>query len=105
MTRRCNIDDCSNPARSGRRICCMHRTRLWRHQDPHFTEWTVADEYDVELLVADPRPVEGLTRMERVMVARGLTEREMPAEEIARIVGTTPRTVHRWRAEGFRQAA
>jgi len=39
------------------------------------------------------------------MVARGLTAREVPAEEIARIVGVQPRTVYRWRSEGFRQAA
>ncbi|GAA1887728.1 hypothetical protein GCM10009837_06880 [Streptomyces durmitorensis] len=74
-----------------------HQTQ-WRH-------WKTADEYDVELIVREKRPVEGLTRLERVMVARGLTERRVPAGEIARIVGVTPRTVWRWRSEGFRQAA
>ncbi|HEY9370409.1 helix-turn-helix domain-containing protein [Streptomyces sp.] len=67
--------------------------------------WQTADEYDVELIVREARPVEGLTRLERVLVARGLTERAVPGEEIARIVGVTPRTVWRWRSEGFRQAA
>jgi len=67
--------------------------------------WSTADDYDVELIVRDARPVHGLTRLERVMVARGLTARNMPAEEIARIVGVTPRSVYRWRSEGFRQAA
>ncbi|MFI1928307.1 helix-turn-helix domain-containing protein [Streptomyces sp. NPDC020377] len=105
MTRICRLDDCAKSARPGRRICHMHLTRMARHQDPDFTHWTVADEYDVELIVRDPRPVEGLTRLERVMVARGLSERDVPAEEIARIVGATPRTVYRWRSEGFRQAA
>ena len=66
--------------------------------------WSVADEYDVELVVREVRAVEGLTRLEKVMVARGLTARAVPAEEIARVVGVDPRTVYRWRAEGFRQA-
>lgn len=110
MTRICRIDGCTNPARPNgdrgvRRICLKHTKRIAAHGDPHFTEWTVADEYDVELIVREARPVEGLTRLERVMVARGLTERAMPAEEIARIVGVTPRSVYRWRSEGFRQAA
>jgi hypothetical protein len=105
MTRTCRIDDCTNTARPSRRLCYMHRTRIARHGDPDFTEWTVADEYDVELIVEQARPVEGLTRLERVMVARGLTTRGLPAEEIARIVGVDPRTVYRWRADGFRQAA
>ncbi|MGW2223863.1 helix-turn-helix domain-containing protein [Streptomyces formicae] len=67
--------------------------------------WTEADELDVEIIVREARPVEGLTRLERVLVARGLTERRVPGAEIARIVGVAPRTVWRWRSEGFRQAA
>ena len=67
--------------------------------------WSVADEYDVDLIVHEPRAVEGLTRLEKVMVARGLTRRDMPAGEIARLLAVTPRTVYRWRSEGFRQAA
>lgn len=67
--------------------------------------WADADEFDVDSIVRDPRPVEGLSRLERVMVARGLTERRVPAGEIARVVGVTPRCVYRWRSEGFRQAA
>lgn len=70
----------------------------WRH-------WKTADDMDVELIVREMRPAEGLTRLERVMVARGLTRRQVPAAEIARIVGVTPRCVYRWRSEGFRQAA
>jgi hypothetical protein len=73
--------------------------------ESQWRQWKTADEYDVELIVREARPVEGLTRLERVMVARGLTERDTPAEEIARIVGVTPRCVYRWRSEGFRQAA
>jgi len=105
MSRRCNIDDCTNAARPGRRICNKHRFRIARHGDPDFTHWTAADEFDVELIVREARPVEGLTGLERVMVARGLTERDVPAEDIARIVGVTPRSVYRWRSEGFRRAA
>ncbi|MEU5900629.1 helix-turn-helix domain-containing protein [Streptomyces venezuelae] len=67
--------------------------------------WTEADEFDVEIIVREKRAAEGLTRLERVLVARGLTERQVPGDEIARIVGVSPRTVWRWRSEGFRQAA
>jgi hypothetical protein len=105
MTRPCRIDDCTKHARPGRRLCFMHRMRIARHGDPNFTEWTTADEHDVETIVRHARPAPGLTRLERVLVAQGLTERHVTAEEIARIVGVEPRTVYRWRAEGFRQAA
>lgn len=105
MSRSCSIEECATPARQGRRLCNKHRTRIRRHGDVDFTEWAVADEFDVELIVEQARPVEGLTRLERVMVARGLTRRGKPAEEIASIVGVSPRCVYRWRAEGFRQAA
>jgi hypothetical protein len=104
MTRTCRIDDCTNQARPGRRVCDPCRGRQWRERyRPSI--WRDADDQDVELIVRDPRPAEGLTKLERVMVARGLTARDVPAEEIARIVGVTPRSVYRWRSEGFRQAA
>lgn len=105
MTRRCRLDDCTKPAAPRHRICYMHKTRISRHQDPNYTEWTVADEHDVELIIREQRPAHGLTRLERVMVAQGLTNHGLPAEEIARILNVTPRTVYRWRSEGFRQAA
>ncbi|MEU8525293.1 helix-turn-helix domain-containing protein [Streptomyces sp. NPDC048629] len=76
----------------------MHRTRINRHGDPHFTEWGTADEYDVDLIVRERRPAEGLTRLERVLVARGLTKRGASEAEIAEIVQVDPRTVRRWRA-------
>ena len=103
--RHCTLDGCTHPARPGRRICGMHRQRIWRHGNPHFTEWTVADDHDVQALIREQRPAEGLTRLERVKVAQGLTAHGLPASEIARILTVTPRTVYRWRAEGFRQAA
>ncbi|GAA3852027.1 hypothetical protein GCM10023084_02780 [Streptomyces lacrimifluminis] len=105
MTRPCRIDGCPDAARAGRSRCNKHQVRVTRHRDPHFTEWGVADEYGVESIVREQRPVEGLTRLERVMVARGLTARDVPAGEIARILGVHPRSVYRWRSEGFRQAA
>lgn len=77
----------------------MHRHRIARHGDPDFTEWTVADDTDVALIVEQARPSQGLTRRERVLVARGLTGQGLPASEIARILGVTERTVYRWRAE------
>ena len=97
MERPCRIDGCTAPAAKRRSVCDRHRNRLRFHGDPHFTTWTSADPAEVELIVRDPRPVDGLTRLERRLVAQGLTERGTPAEEIARIVGVTPRTVYRWR--------
>lgn len=105
MTRLCTLDNCTRQARTGRRICGMHRQRIWRHGNPDHTEWTVADEQDVATIIREARPAPGLTRLERIQVARGLTEHGLPAAEIARIVGVEPRTVYRWRSEGFRQAA
>ncbi|WP_420032294.1 hypothetical protein ACN2WE_05375 [Streptomyces sp. cg28] len=105
MNRICRNETCNNSARPGRHVCDPCRGRKWRAWARESGAWSDADEYDVELIVRDARPVEGLTRLERVLVARGLTEREVPAEEIARIVGVTPRSVYRWRSEGFRQAA
>lgn len=103
--RRCRITDCTTPARPGRRICHKHRTRIALHGDPHFTTWSVADERDVAAIIREARPTQGLTRLERVLVAQGLTEHGLPAAEIARILGVHPRSVYRWRAEGFRQTA
>ncbi|MFE3031535.1 helix-turn-helix domain-containing protein [Streptomyces canus] len=104
MRRPCRITDCRNPARTGRNICDRHRTRITRHGNPHHTEWSVADDHDVAAIIREQRPAPGLTRLERVKVAHGLTNHGLPAAEIARIVGVQPRTVYRWRSEGFRQA-
>jgi hypothetical protein len=98
MSRRCQIDDCRREAHKQSPYCPKHRTRINRHGDPHFTEWGTADEYDVELIVRERRPVDGLTRLERVLVARGLTARGASEAEIAEIVRVDPRTVRRWRS-------
>lgn len=105
MTRPCRIDGCQSDARTGRHICDMHRTRITRYGDPHHTTWKTADDHDITTVVREQRPTPGLTRLERLKVARSLTQRQLPAEQIARIVGVAPRTVYRWRSQGFRQAA
>ncbi len=105
MRRQCRITDCTTPARPGRHLCTRHKYRLARYGDPHFHTWHVADEHNVAVIVHDRRPARGLTRLERVQVARGLTAHGLPAHEIARILAVTPRTVYRWRAQGFRPAA
>ena len=99
MTRLCRIDDCHKPARHQRHLCDMHRERIRRYGDPHHNTWTVADLYDVEIIARERRPATGLTRLEQRLVARRLTAAKVSAAEIARIVGTTSRTVCRWRAK------
>ncbi|NUS22714.1 MAG: helix-turn-helix domain-containing protein [Streptomyces sp.] len=105
MHRHCRITHCTTNAIPGRRLCSKHKQRIALHGDPHFHTWTVADDHDVATIIAEQRPADGLTRLERVKVARGLDEHGLPASEIARILTVTPRTVYRWRSEGFRQAA
>ena len=97
-TRLCRITGCSTPAAKRRAVCYRHHTRIRSHGDPHFHTWHVADEHDVATIIREQRPAEGLTRLERVLVAQGFTALGLPAEEIARILGVTPRTVYRWRA-------
>jgi hypothetical protein len=103
--RHCRITDWPTPAAKRRNVCYRHQYRISRYGDPNFTTWTVADEHDVATIIREQRPTQGLTRLERIKVARGLTAHGLPADEIARILTVTPRTVYRWRAEGFRQAA
>ena len=98
MIRLCQIDDCRRETHKQSPYCPKHRTRISRHGDPDFTEWGTADEYDVELIVRERRPAYGLTRLERVLVARGLTARGVSEAEIAEIVRVDRRTVRRWRA-------
>ncbi|MGR6538856.1 helix-turn-helix domain-containing protein [Streptomyces rochei] len=67
--------------------------------------WSTVDEQDIEFVVHDRLPDWGLTRRSRRIAAQQLTERDASAEEIAELIGVTPRTVYRWRAEGFQEAA
>ena len=98
MTRPCRETGCRNAAAPQRLQChtCRHRQYAARHPKPR--AWADADETDVELIVEQPRPVDGLTRLERVLIARGI-DRRLPAKEIARVVGVSSRTVYRWRTE------
>lgn len=96
--RHCRIDGCPTPAAKRRRVCYRHHNRIRRHGDPHFTEWTVADDHDIATIIREQRPAEGLTRLERVKVGRGLSDLGLPAHEVARILGVAERTVYRWRA-------
>ncbi|MDX3329735.1 helix-turn-helix domain-containing protein [Streptomyces sp. ME02-6979-3A] len=104
MNRLCQIDGCDKPARAQRTLCQTHRARIRRYGDPHFTQWGTADVMDVELIVQERRPASSLTRLERVLVAQGLTERGESASEIARIVGVSQRTVERWRSRSLEAA-
>jgi len=105
MTRRCRIDDCTTPALTGRHLCSKHKQRIAHHGDPHFTTWTTADDHDIAALIRDPRPARHLTRLERIKVGRGWSQKGVPATEIARLLQVDPRTVYRWRAQRPRQAA
>ncbi|WP_331728754.1 hypothetical protein OG693_39285 (plasmid) [Streptomyces sp. NBC_01259] len=98
-TSTCRIKDCGRPRAHHRTICQTHRQRIRKWGDPHFTQWGTADMQDVELIAKEQRPAEGLTRLERVLIARDLTARRVPAREVARIVGVEQRTVERWRAK------
>lgn len=97
MSRECRHDGCTNPAAPHVLQCNSCRHKAYRARHPRESAWAAADPTDVALIVEVPRPVEGLTRLERVLVARGLTKRDMTAQQIAAVCGVTPRTVYRWR--------
>lgn len=105
MQRPCRIDDCERPAIHHRTICSTHRERLRNWGDPDFTQWTTADDMDVQLLIEQQRVPEGATRLERRLIAVGLSERGLTAERVAEVVAVAPRTVHRWRAQHRTQTA
>jgi hypothetical protein len=58
---------------------------------------TVRDEIEVDTVVQREQPVKGLTRAEKLAVTARLTAKGRSAREIARVVGTSSRTVVRWR--------
>jgi hypothetical protein len=99
MTRRCRITDCPKPARRNCHYCYAHLRRRRLYGNFHFTQWGTADDHDVATIIREQRPAGGLTRLERIQVAQGLTGLGLPADEIARILGVTPRTVYRWRSK------
>lgn len=96
--RPCRINDCPRNAAPTKTICYGHRARIRLYGTPHFSQWHTADEHDVAELIRNPRPTRDITRLERRLVGQGLSNLGLPAAEIARILGVTPRTVYRWRA-------
>lgn len=105
MHRPCRITNCPRNAIHGRTLCHTHKRRIALYNNPHHTTWTVADDHDVAAIIREQRPTQGLTRLERILVAQGLTQHGLPAHEIARILGVHPRTIYRWRTRNLRQAA
>ncbi|WP_372344659.1 helix-turn-helix domain-containing protein [Streptomyces sp. KL116D] len=80
----------------------MSTSEPWR---PRHWHNTTADDFEVELVVAERQPATGLTKLEQRMVTRQLRRQDVPGTEIARIVGVDPRTVWRWLAEDRKAAA
>ncbi len=105
MPRPCRINECPRNATHNKTLCDTHRYRIRRYGDPHHTQWGVADNTNIQTIIREQRPTQGLTRLERVLVAHGLTAHGLPATEIARILGVHPRTVYRWRSSNSRTAA
>lgn len=56
------------------------------------------DQLAITSTVANRRATPGLRPRERRAIAAQFTALELSAAEIARILGVSPRTVHRWRA-------
>ena len=97
QTRLCRIPDCRNNAAPHRRICWTHKNRLYRHQDPHLKLRNLTHPEDIPPVVDDRLPDHGLTFTDRRIAARQLAAQGVSAEEIAALIGVTPRTVYRWR--------
>lgn len=93
MNRICRHDGCTRECPPRQRQCGACRARRHRERPA----WKSADLDDVQLIVSAPRSVEGLTRLERFLIARGLTERDVTAAQIAEVCGVSKRTVYRWR--------
>lgn len=56
------------------------------------------DQLAITTTVENRRAAPGLRLRERHAIARQFTALNLPAAEIARILGVSPRSVHRWRA-------
>jgi DNA-directed RNA polymerase specialized sigma24 family protein len=98
-TRGCRIPECPRGAAHHKTLCHAHRIRQWRHGDPTLTAATTPlDDIALDAAVRNRQAPTGLTLRERRATAILLTDRGLPASEIARILSVSPRTVHRWRA-------
>lgn len=67
--------------------------------------WSTVDEQDVAFVVEDRLPDWGMTRRSRRLAARQLAERGTSVDEVAELLGVTPRTVWRWRSEDAQAAS
>lgn len=89
---------CGRPRPTGRHCQPCHNERrraAARRTDPLAITTTVETHH------APP----GLRPRERRAIARHFTALGLSAAEIARILGVTPRTIHRWRAHDRQTAA
>ncbi|MGW6741708.1 helix-turn-helix domain-containing protein [Streptomyces sp. NPDC055025] len=97
MNRDCEIPQCPSLARPNRRTCATHRARVHRDAIPA-EPVPLVDLEEVAFVVYERLSAAGMPRPEQRLVVVELTERSVPALEIARLVGVSERTVHRWRS-------
>ncbi|MFD5697492.1 helix-turn-helix domain-containing protein [Streptomyces lasiicapitis] len=71
------------------RTCTNHRRRATRAR---------LDRHAIDATIATHHAPTGLRPRERRAIAARFTALGLPAQEIARILGVTTRTVYRWRA-------
>lgn len=93
----CRLLRCTRPVGRGG-LCWTHRERWRHHRDYEFNHWVTADLDDVAAAADVRRLLPGMTRRERVLLGLALTDRGLPAAEIARITHVSTRTVTRWRS-------
>lgn len=105
MTRPCRVDGCPRNAAPHKTCCYCHGRRIRIYGDPHTTSRTLSYPDEVRAVVEDRLPDHGLTYTDRITAIRQLTGRGVSAAEIAGLLGVTERTVYRWRAQHFREAA
>lgn len=97
--RQCRIAECPRIARPSHSLCPTHRSRQWRHGDPH-QRTTEPDSIAIDVAVSDRRALPGMRPAERREAGLRLTALGLPADEIARIFDVDARTVYRWRSYG-----
>jgi hypothetical protein len=88
----CRTTGCTRPALSDRATCGACRPRTYQ------SKARPADLTVVDAVVHNRRGVPGLSPADQRLISRRLTTLGLPAWEIARIVGRSPRTICRWRA-------
>lgn len=98
LTRHCRIMDCPRTAAPHRTLCYTHKSRRERH-GTYGVPPREPDQITVDSVVTARRALPGITLIERRAAGLKFTDLGLPAEEIARILGVTPRTVVRWRTD------